>query len=119
MPRAVKPRPPEQRTAANERYRESNASIGIAKLTVLVPTNRISELRAITVAWRQQARLLLEADLPSADQILQIHSVSRTLELALPVKAFETRGGAAQWLLAHGPVLGAIRAREPCRRFPR
>ncbi len=99
----------ERRAAANARYNGRQAAAAIVKTIVFVPADRIPELRAITLAWRQEAKLLLEADRPSADQILRIHSVRRTLGLKLPVEAFETRASAAQWLLAQEPALGAAR----------
>ena len=113
MARTIIPRAPAQRAVENGRYRDRSAAAGIAKITVLVPADRITDLRAITTAWRQEAKLLLESDRPSADQILQIHSVSRTLGLPLPVKAFDTRATAARWLLAQEPALGPIRPHMP------
>jgi len=113
MARQSVPRPREQRSAENARYHDRRVGAGILKVTVMVPAERIPELRAITLAWRREAKLLLESDLPSADQILQIHAVCRALGLRLPVEAFETRAMADQWLLAHQTRLGALRLQAP------
>ena len=100
------PRSPARRSAENQRFHERELEVGIIKMSVHVPSDRIPDLRAITLAWRAEAKLLLESDRPSADQILQIHGVCRALGLALPVKAFETRASAGYWLLAHESKLG-------------
>lgn len=115
--RSVKAKPPEQRLAENERYRGRQAAAGIVRITVMVPTDKIPHLKALTLQWRQEAKLLLEIDLPSADQILQIHAVCRTLGLDLPEHAFATRGDAQDWLLAHQPRLGLAlhRPRRPLK----
>ena len=104
--RNVKARPPEQRQAENERYRGRQAAAGIVRITVMVPADKIQHIKALTLQWRQEAKLLLEIDLPTADQILQVHAVCRTLGLDLPEHAFTTRGDAQEWLLAHQPRLG-------------
>lgn len=113
--RSVKARPAEQRQAENERYRGRQAAAGIVRITVMVPADRITHLKALTLQWRQEAKLLLEIDLPSADQILQIHAVCRTLGLDLPEHAFATRGNAQEWLLAHQPRLGRLIVHRPKR----
>ena len=66
---SAKPRPAEQRAVENERYRGVQHAVGIVRATVMVPADRIPELRALTLHWRQEAKLLLESDEPSADQI--------------------------------------------------
>lgn len=104
--RTAKPRPAEQREAENERYRGRQAGAGIVRITVMVPADKIPHLKALTLQWRQEAKLLLEIDRPTADQILQIHAVCRTLGLDLPEHAFATRGDAQDWLLANQPRLG-------------
>ena len=93
------PRPPDQRSAENTRYRDRHAAAGIMRVTVMVPAERVSQLRALTLAWRREAKMLLLSDLPTADQILEIHGVCRTLGMKLPIQAFETRFVAEQWLL--------------------
>ena len=110
-----KSRPAEQRLAENERYRGRQAAAGIVRVTVMVPVDRIPHLKALTLQWRQEAKLLLEIDLPSADQILQIHAVCRTLGLDLPEEGFATRGNVQEWLLAHQPQLGRLMLHRPRR----
>ena len=110
------PRPKEQRAAANSRYVGRRTSAGIVKITVMVPADRIPELRGITLEWRRKAKMLLCSDQPSADQILQIHAVCRDLGVQLPFEAFATRATAESWLLAHQPALGARRLRLPTNR---
>ena len=109
-------RPKEQRAAANARYVGRRASAGIVKITVMVPANRIPELRGITLEWRREAKMLLCSDQPSSDQILQIHAACRELGMRLPVEAFATRATAESWLLAHQPALGARRLHLPANR---
>ena len=111
MAPAAKARSAVQRAVENARYREVHHAVGIVRVTVMVPADRIPELRALTLDWRKNAKLLLAADEPSADQILQIHTVARKLRLALPISAFETRATAANWLLAQAPKLGVRRSR--------
>ena len=94
------PRPAEQRSAENMRYRDRHAAAGIVRVTVMVPAERVRQLRALTLAWRREAKMLLQSDLPTADQILEIHGVCRTLGLKLPIQVFETRFVAEQWLFA-------------------
>jgi hypothetical protein len=48
-------RPRDQRAAANSRYVGRRASAGIVKITVMVPADRIPELRGITLEWRRRA----------------------------------------------------------------
>ena len=55
------------------------------RITVMVPAERIPFLKALTLEWRREAKILLEQDMPTADQILQIHAVCRTLDIPLPV----------------------------------
>jgi len=110
------PRPKEQRAAANSRYVGRRISAGIVKITVMVPADRIPELRGITLEWRRKAKMLLHSDQPSADQILQIHAVCRDLGVQLPLEAFTTRATAESWLLAHQPPLGARRLHLPANR---
>ena len=110
------PRPPEQRAAENQAFYERRREIGVVKVSVMVPADRVSELRAISLAWRAEAKLLLESDRPSADQILQIHAVCRTLGIELPIQAFETRASAAYWLLAHESKLAGRRVQMPTSR---
>lgn len=110
------PRPPEQRAAENQAFYERRQEIGVVKVSVMVPADRVSELRAIGLAWRAEAKLLLEADRPSADQILQIHAICRTLGIELPIQAFETRASAAYWLLALESKLAGRRVQMPTSR---
>ena len=98
---AAEPRPPEQ----NERYRDRQAAAGIVRVSVMVPVDRAPYLQALTLGWRREAKLLLDADLPIADQILQIHAVCRALRLKLPLEPFESRMAAEQWLIAREPRL--------------
>jgi hypothetical protein len=59
--------------------------------------------------------MVLEQDVPTADQILQIHAVCRTLDLPLPEGAFASRGDAQVWLLAREPKLGKLMLHRPKR----
>ena len=106
-------RPPEKRSAENELYRRRTAAAGIVAISVRVPSVRVSELKAIALEWRRGAKLLLESDLPSADQILQIHAVCHALDQPIPPEAFETRATAAAWLHAHERKLGQRRIHIP------
>jgi len=113
------PRPPQQRANENARYRAREAGAGIVRMSVTAPIDRIPHLRAITLEWRRDAKMLLESDLPTSDQILQVHAVCRTLFLKLPIEVFETRALAEQWLLAHQPQTGwriLHKPRHPGRR---
>ena len=96
---------------SNARYVGRRTAAGIARVVVMVPADRIPELKAVALAWREEAKLLLDSDLPSADQILQVHSVSRVLGIRLPIKAFATRASAAEWLATHERKMGLLRAR--------
>ena len=109
-------RPKEQRAAANSRYVGRRTSAGIVKITVMVPADKIPELRGITLEWRRNAKMLLHSDQPSSDQILQIHAACRELGIQLPLDAFATRATAESWLLAHQPALGARRLHLPANR---
>ena len=102
-----------ERAAENRLFRDRDRAVGVMAATVRIPADRLSELREIALEWRREARLLLEGDLPSADQILQIHAISRALGLNLPVEAFETRAAATDWLYAHEKKLGPRRAHIP------
>lgn len=86
---------------------------GIICMHVLVPVVRVPDLRELAAEWRREARLLLEEDLPTADQILQIHGVCRALELPLPLEAFTTRYAASSWLARHEKKLGPRHVRLP------
>ena len=86
-----KPRPKEKRSVDNEIYRRRAAAAGIGMVSVRVPSVRVPELKAVALEWRRVAKLLLESDLPSADQILQIHAVCHALDQPIPPEAFETR----------------------------
>lgn len=107
------PKTPEQRALENRRAAERSADAGLATLTIRVPATRIPELRGIALDWRKQARLLLDSDYPTADQILQIHGVCRTLALEVPARAFDSRASAASWLLAQEPKLARRRVSMP------
>lgn len=98
-------RPRAQGLAENVRYHARARTAGLTQLSVVVPVDKIPVLKALAVEWRSEARALLQTDLPTADQILQIHAVCRTLNLSLPEDAFRTRGAAANWLLAQEPGL--------------
>ncbi len=98
-------RQPVVRQADNAAYLKNLNAVGLIQTSVVIPRTKVVELRAITAEWRTEARALLASDLPTADQVLQIHSIARELDLLLPVEAFKTRGTAAQWLLAHEPEL--------------
>ena len=108
-----KPRPKEKRSVDNEIYRRRTAAAGIVMVSVRVPSVRVAEIKAIALDWRREAKLLLESDLPSADQILQIHAVCHALGLLIPSEAFETRATAAAWLHAHERKLGQRRIHIP------
>jgi hypothetical protein len=98
--------PPEQRAAANVRYNRHRVTApGLAKVNVLVPVHRMTEPATLLVEWRRVARAQLDTDQPSAEQILNIHAVCRTLRLRLPVGAFATRFTAEAWLREKRPAL--------------
>lgn len=107
------PRPVEQRASENARFTKNLHDAGIICMHVLVPIVRAPELRALAAEWRDEARLLLEEDLPTADQILQIHGVCRALEVPLPLQAFTTRAAASSWLARHEKKLGPRHVRLP------
>ena len=100
---AAEPRRP--RAEENERYMDRQAAARILRVSVMVPVDRVPYLQALTLAQRREAKLLLESDLPIADQILQIHTVCRTLRLKPPLEASESRMAAEQWLIVQGPRL--------------
>jgi hypothetical protein len=70
-------------------------------------------LRALAAEWRREARMFIEEDRPTADQILQIHAVCWALGLDLPMGVFETRTTAAAWLARQEPRLSQRRVRLP------
>lgn len=109
-------RPPAQRAAENARYNRRRVSAGVAKLNVLVPLVRLRELDALLVQWRAEARRQLVSDQPSADQILLIHSICRSLHLRLPVSAFATRDTAEAWIQERQPRLEGRQLETPRRR---
>lgn len=109
------PRPPARRAQDNEIYRGRQAAAGIVRITVMVPAERIPYIKALTQEWRREAKMVLEQDVPTADQILQIHAVCRTLSLPLPEGAFASRGDAQAWLLAQEPKLGKLILHRPKR----
>jgi hypothetical protein len=113
--RTATARPAEQRERENELYRGRQAAAGIVRISVMVPAERIPFLKALTLEWRREAKVLLEQDMPTADQILQIHAVCRTLDIPLPERAFDTRGDAQDWLLAQEPKLGQLVLHRPKR----
>jgi len=113
--KAVPPRSPARRAQENEIYRGRQAAAGIVRITVHVPAERIPYLKALTLEWRREAKMMLEEDQPTADQILQIHAVCRTLDLPLPEHAFATRGDAQDWLIAQEPRLGQLMLHRPKR----
>jgi hypothetical protein len=94
------PKTSAQRSAENARYQERNAAVGIVKVAVHVPAQRVPELRTIALSWRAEAKSLMDADYPTVDQILRIHAFCRTFDLDLPVEAFTTCSSATNWLLA-------------------
>lgn len=109
------PRSPARRAQENEIYRGRQAAAGIVRITVMVPAERIPEIKALTQEWRREAKMVLDQDLPTADQILQIHAVCRTLDVPLPERAFASRGDAQEWLLAQEPKLGRLILHRPQR----
>jgi len=113
MQASRKPRPKERRSVDNELYQRRAAAAGIVMVSVRVPSVRVPEIKAIALEWRREAKLLLESDLPSADQVLRIHAVCHTLDLTIPPEAFETRATAAAWLHAHERKLGQRRIHIP------
>ncbi len=116
--RKPSPKTSAERSAENARYQKRIASIGIVKVTVHVPAERVPEMRMIALNWRAEAKLLIDADYPTADQILQIHAVCRALDLDLPVKAFQTTSSAAHWLLAQENQIGQMHIQKPKVRQP-
>jgi hypothetical protein len=113
MGRKPSPKTSGERSAENARYQKRNAAVGILKIAVYVPAERVPELRAITLNWRAEAKLLTDADYPTADQILQIHAICRTLDLDLPISAFGTASAAAHWLLTQESRIGDRELRKP------
>jgi hypothetical protein len=109
-------RPKQQRAAPKSRYVGRRTSAGIVKITVMVPADRIPELRGITLEWRRRAKMVLLSDQPSSDRVLQIHAVCRELGIQFPIEAFTTRATAESWLLARQPALGARRPHLPANR---
>ena len=107
-------RQPAVRQAENAAYLKNQSAVGLIQTSVVIPRTKVVELRAITAEWRAEARTQLASDLPTADQILQIHTITRELDLPLAVEAFKTRATAAQWLLTHEPELvnGALNRRK-------
>jgi len=103
----------EQRAAETTRYAQWLRDTGIAEISVGVPVVRVAELRALAAEWRREARMLLEEDRPTADQILQIHAICWTFGLELPIGALETRTTATDWLARQEPRLGQRRIRLP------
>ena len=87
MGRKPSPQTPEERAVENARYQ--------------------------TLNWRAEAKLLTDADYPTADQILQIHAICRTLDLDLPTAAFRTASAAAHWLLTQESQIGDRELRKP------
>jgi len=106
-------RPHQQREAENASYHDRRVGAGIADMIVMGPAEHIPELPPILLNWRHDATRLLESDLPSADQVLEVHGVCRTLRTKLPIDAFKTRATAQAWLLAQHPRLGARRVHAP------
>ena len=98
----------QQREAENASYHDRRVGAGIADMIVMGPAEHIPKLPPILLNWRHDATLLLESDLPSADQILEIHGVW-TLRTKLPIDAFETPATAEAWLPAQNPRLDARR----------
>lgn len=109
-------RSPERRVIANKRYTDGLAQAGAVKVNVLVPSDKVVQIRKITSAWRAEAKLHLPADRPSAEQILLIHSVCWALQKPPPIQAFETRALAAEWLAKHEKELAAGATDFPRRR---
>jgi hypothetical protein len=111
--RPSEPRPPARRAVENERYRRRSAAAGIVAISVrVVPSVTVPEFKAVALEWRREAKLLLERDLPSADQILRsTPSVMRWTKI--PPEAFETRATAAAWLPAHERKLSQRRIHIP------
>jgi hypothetical protein len=101
-------RPHQQREVENASYNDRRVGAGIADMIVMGPAEHIPELPPILLNWRHDATLLLESDLPSADQILEIHGVW-TLRTKLPIDAFEAPATAEAWLPAQNPRLDARR----------
>ena len=109
-------RTPSQRAAENAHYNRRRASVGLAKLNVLVPLARLRELDALLLRWREEARTQLNSDQPSADQILVIHGICRQLQIRLPEAAFVTRLSAEAWLREQQSRLKGQRPEKPRRR---
>ena len=110
------PRPAERREAKKVRYREQRVGACIAKMIVIGPAEHVPELCPILPNWRRDAKLLLESDVPSAGQILQIDGVCRILRIKLPVNALEAPAIAEARPLAQQPRPGARRVHVPKRR---
>jgi hypothetical protein len=84
-------------------------------MSIKVPAECLPELRPILLNWRREAKLLLESDLPSADQTPEIHGVCRVLWIKSPINTVEARATAEAWLLARRLRLGARRVYVPKR----
>lgn len=118
MARKPSPKTSAERSAENARYQKRNAAVGIVKVAIHVPAERVSELRMIALNWRAEAKLLMDADCPTADQILQIHAICRALDVELPIQAFATTSSAAHWLLAQESQIGQRQIPRPKVRQP-
>jgi hypothetical protein len=116
--RKPSPKTSAERSAENARYQKRNATVGIVKVAVHLPAERVTELRAVALRWRAEAKSLMDADHPTADQILRIHAICRTLDLDLPVESFATCSSAAHWLLAQESQIGQRPIQRPKVRQP-
>ena len=75
-------RPRAQRRAENVRYHARTRSARLVQLSVVVPVGKVPVLKALAVERRADARALLQTDLPTSDQVLQINAIRLTLNLS-------------------------------------
>jgi hypothetical protein len=64
MTHQTKPRPQRQLAEENARHHERRNAAGIINTFVMVPADRLSQIRSIALASRQEAKLPLKSDHP-------------------------------------------------------
>jgi hypothetical protein len=97
-------------------YYDRCVGADVAKVSVMVPAERIPELRPILLDWRRDAKLLLESDLLSADPILQIRRCLPAPSDQVADHRCRNTATVKAWLLALQPRPGGRRVYVPKRR---